>query len=483
MIKIKLNEMTFRYDVFQMFSIFYKSENIKFVEAAEEPTSSNFDESFIVSIDDKGIQIIDAGYKSYFEFDNNFVKKENVKREIFKFLSNKTRKEMPWGILIGIRPSKIALSLLNEGKSDEEIIHIYNKRYFAREDKARLCIDVAKLEEGIVNKDKNTVSIYIGMPFCPTRCIYCSFASNPISSCSKLVEPYLSTLTKEIITMGNYIREKELKVQCIYFGGGTPTSVDNLQFENIMREIYNNLCSINEIEEFTVECGRPDSITSEKLLTMKKYGVHRISINPQTMNDDTLKRIGRNHSSKDVIDKFNLARSCGFDNINMDLIVGLQGEGVEQILNTCDKIYELNPESITVHGMSIKRSSRLHENIVNKIKLEEKSQNELNSMYEATVNLAKRLHMSPYYMYRQKNMVGNMENVGYTKQHKESVYNIQMMEEKQTIIALGADAVSKVVFLDENRIERFGNTKDVREYISRIDEMIHNKMKLLDTLY
>lgn len=483
MIKIKLNDMTFRYDVFQMFSIFYKSENIKFVEAAEEPTSSNFDESFVVSIDDKGIQIIDAGYKSYFEFDNNFVKKENVKREIFKFLSSKTRKEMPWGILIGIRPSKIALSLLNEGKSDEEIIHIYSKGYFAREDKARLCIDVAKLEEGIVNKDKNTVSIYIGMPFCPTRCIYCSFASNPISSCSKLVEPYLSALTKEIVTMGNYIREKELKIQCIYFGGGTPTSVDNLQFENIMKEIHNNLCSINEVEEFTVECGRPDSITSEKLFTMKKFGVHRISINPQTMNDDTLKRIGRNHSSKDVIDKFNLARSCGFDNINMDLIVGLQGEGLEQILNTCNKIYELNPESITVHGMSIKRSSRLHENIVNKIKFEEKSQNELNSMYEATVNLAVRLHMSPYYMYRQKNMVGNMENVGYTKQHKESIYNIQMMEEKQTIIALGADAVSKVVFLNENRIERFGNTKDVREYISRIDEMIHNKIKLLDTLY
>lgn len=485
MTKIKLNDMAFRYDVFQMFSIFYKSENIKFIENEDKIIDeiNEIDESYEVVIDDKGVTITDVDGNSYFEFDSDFAVRENVKRAIFSLLSTKTNKVMPWGILIGIRPSKIALSLLNDGKKDEEIVDIYKKRYFAREDKAKLCIDVAKLEKNIVNKDKKTISIYLGMPFCPTRCIYCSFASNPISSCAKLVEPYLSALTKEIVALGKYIREKGLKVQCIYFGGGTPTSVDNLQFENIMSVIHKNLSVINAVEEFTVECGRPDSITKEKLHTMKRYGVDRISINPQTMNDDTLRLIGRNHSAQDVIDKFNLARSIGFDNINMDLIVGLPREGLEHIIHTCNQILKLNPENVTVHGMSIKRSSRLHENIINKIKLEEKSQSELNSMYEATANLADKLHMDPYYMYRQKNMVGNMENVGYSKQNKEGIYNIQMMEEKQTIIALGADAVSKVVFLEENRIERFGNTKDVREYISRIDEMIENKIKLLNTLY
>lgn len=482
MIKIKLNDMALRYDVFQMFSIFYKSEDIKFVEI-DEVFQIEIDENFEISIDDKGTLINAADGNHYFAFDYNFSKKENTKRAIFSYLSTVTGKEMPWGILVGIRPSKIALSLLSEGKKDEEIIDIYKEGYFTREDKARLCIQVAKLEKNIVNKDKNSISIYIGMPFCPTRCIYCSFASNPISSCSKLVEPYLAALTREIAALGKYIRDKKLKVQCIYFGGGTPTSVNDMQFDNIMMEIHQNLSSINEVEEFTVECGRPDSITREKLLAMKRYGVHRISINPQTMNDDTLRRIGRNHTAQDVIEKFNLARSIGFDNINMDLIVGLQGEGLEHIVHSCYEIDKLRPESITVHGMSIKRSSRLHENIVNKIKLEEKTQSELNKMYEATANLAEELHMKPYYMYRQKNMVGNMENVGYSNTSKECIYNIQMMEEKQTIIALGADAVSKVVFLDENRIERFANTKDVREYVSRIDEMIERKIELLNTLY
>jgi len=323
----------------------------------------------------------------------------------------------------------------------------------------------------------------VGMPFCPTRCVYCSFTSNPIGGKSALVKDYLNAITKEIKAISKYVSEKNLTIESVYFGGGTPTSVNDEEFEDIMNKIYKCFVEGKGVKEFTVECGRVDSITERKLQSMKKYKVHRISINPQSMNDDTLKNIGRNHSSKDVENCFNLARSLGFDNINMDMIVGLPGEELSHINRSCEEILKLNPDSITIHGMSIKRGSRLHENLVNKGKFTIPNQHELNAMYEATKNLSLDLNMKPYYMYRQKNMVGNMENVGYCRDEKICIYNIQMIEEKQTIIALGADGVSKVVFLDENRIERFANVKDVKEYNSRIDEMIARKIELLNTLY
>jgi oxygen-independent coproporphyrinogen-3 oxidase len=419
---------------------------------------------------------------SYFIPENLNVK-EAIKLAVFNFLKKNTGKDFPWGTMIGIRPSKIALSLLNQGKSEEEIIDYYNTHFITSSDKTKLCIDVAKMENEIVNKNSNTVSVYIGMPFCPTRCTYCSFASNPIGSCRSLVEPYIAALKKEITSIGEFIDEKHLKIECVYFGGGTPTSVDDIQFESIMSSISHNLVEGRAIKEFTVECGRPDSITTNKLNTMKKYMVHRISINPQTMNEETLKRIGRHHSVEDVIVKYSMARSMGFDNINMDIIVGLNGEKLQHIQKTCDEIFKLDPDSITIHGLSIKRASKLHENMLKNRNLEELSQFEINEMYEKTSELAQALNMKPYYMYRQKNMFGNMENVGYAKGSKEGIYNIQMIEEKQTIIAAGADAVSKVIFLEENRLERFANVKDVKEYVNRIDEMINKKILLLNSLY
>ena len=321
------------------------------------------------------------------------------------------------------------------------------------------------------------------MAFCPTRCFYCSFTANPIRGNKKLVNPYLEALTYEIREMKKYVDERGLKIESVYFGGGTPTAVNNEEFEEIMKEIYNAFVENRNLIEFTVECGRPDSITLEKLQTMKKYNTTRISINPQTMNDNTLKMIGRGHSSQDVIEKFNLARELGFNDINMDMIIGLPGEGIKEAKYTAEEILKLRPDSLTVHGLSLKRASILYENFILKKGIQIKNQEELSSMYEMSRILAKDLDIKPYYMYRQKNMVGNMENLGYSKVGKECLYNIQMIEDKQTIIALGADAVSKVVFLEENRIERFGNVKDIREYTSRIKEMVEEKRKLLDTLY
>ncbi|MBU3089771.1 coproporphyrinogen III oxidase [Clostridium gasigenes] len=470
-IKITLNDLKYRYDVYQMFNIYYPLHELKFLEDGE----------YFVNINK---ETIDFRYKDlYSEVKISENLKEDIKKLIFLSLRNITGDQYPWGILVGIRPSKIALKYLEEGKTEEEIVDLFNNKHLASEEKAKLCIEVAKAEEHFVNIDEKSIAIYIGMAFCPTRCFYCSFAANPIGGNKKLVNPYLEALIYEIKEIKKYVYERNLKIESVYFGGGTPTAVNNEEFENLMNEIFNAFVKDRNLLEFTVECGRPDSISREKLLSMKKYNTTRISINPQTMKDETLSMIGRGHNSQDVIDKFNLARELGFNDINMDMIIGLPGEGLEDAKNTARELLKLKPDNLTVHGLSLKRASILYENFILKKGLQIKPQTELSEMYEESRDLAEKLGLSPYYMYRQKNMVGNMENLGYSKKGKECVYNIQMIEDKQTIIALGADAVSKVVFLDENRIERFSNIKDVKGYTSRIKEMVEGKRKLLDTLY
>ena len=468
---VKLNDFKYRYDVYQIFNLYFPLNEIIFTKDGE----------YVVNIlEDKATINYKNFYKEVYFGDNV---KEDIKRLIFLFLQEITGDYYPWGILVGIRPSKIALRHLEEGNSEEEIIEIFKSRYLASKEKAELCIKIAKTEEKFVNKDEKNIAVYIGMAFCPTRCFYCSFTANPIGGCKKQVKPYLEALTYEIREMKEYVNKRNLNIESVYFGGGTPTSVNDKEFEALMKEIYQAFVEDRNVKEFTVECGRPDSITEEKLLSMKKYNTTRISINPQTMNDKTLKMIGRGHTSKDVINIFKLARNLGFDDINMDIIIGLPGEGLEEVEHTTEEILKLKPDSLTVHGLSLKRASILYENFILKKGIQVKKQDELSLMYEESRNLAKKLGVEPYYMYRQKNMVGNMENVGYSKKGKENLYNIEMIEDKQTIIAHGADAVSKVVFLDEDRIERFGNVKDLKEYTKRIKEMVEEKEKLLDSLY
>lgn len=470
-IKIKLNNMKYRYDVYQMFNIYFPLDEIKFLD----------DGDYIVNILDGKIEFKYGEYYNESKILENI--KEDIKKLVFSSLKELTKEEYPWGILVGIRPSKIALKYLEEGKTEEEIIKIFEIKHLASKKKAKLCIEIAKTEEKFVNKESNSIAIYIGMAFCPTRCFYCSFAANPIVGNKKLVNPYLQALIKEISAMKKYVNDRKLNIESVYFGGGTPTAVNNEEFEAVMKEVYEAFVKDKNLKEFTVECGRPDSITSEKLQTMKTYDVTRISINPQTMNDDTLKMIGRGHTSAQVIEKFNLARSMGFNDINMDMIIGLPSEGIKEVLHTKNEILKLKPDSLTVHGLSLKRASILYENFILKKGIQVKKQEELAQMYEESRILAQELGLHPYYMYRQKNMVGNMENLGYSRKGAECIYNIEMIEDKQTIIALGADAVSKVVFLDENRIERFANIKDIKEYCNRIYEMIQGKINLLDSLY
>ena len=441
---IKLNDFKYRYDVYQMFNIYFPLDELKFSE-------SEGDYSIIIKDNKVTFEYKDIKDEALENKEEYF--KETIKKLIFKNLQKITKDVYPWGTLVGIRPSKIALKGLREGLSEEEIKKVFYDKHYALEEKAQLCIDVAKSEDKFVNKDPKNISIYI------------------------------KALSYEIKEMSKYVKEKNLKIETIYFGGGTPTSINNEEFENLMNLIYNSFIKENSPREFTVECGRPDSITLEKLKTMKRYNVTRISINPQTMNDKTLKLIGRNHTSKDVIEKFKMAKDLGFQDINMDMIIGLPGEGLEEAKHTAKEILKLSPDSLTVHGLSLKRGSIMYENFILKKGLGLKSQEEIMKMYEESRELAKALDIKPYYMYRQKNMVGNMENLGYAKQGKECLYNIEMIEDKQTIIALGADAVTKVVFLEENRLERFANVKDLKGYTERIQEMVEGKIKLLNTLY
>ena len=374
----------------------------------------------------------------------------------------------PWGILTGIRPSKNVITLNNEGKSFDEIFDVLKDEYCVTEKKANLAINVAKTEKRVLeNFDKNKISIYVGIPFCPSRCLYCSFISQSIKFSSRLVKPYLDALFKEIEETAKLILGKE--IETLYIGGGTPTTLSSDELEKLIDKLYKEF-DLSNLKEFTVEAGRPDTIDEEKLRVLKNKGVTRISINPQTMNDKTLKLIGRNHTSQDIIEKFNLARKVGFNHINTDLIVGLPNETTLDFKHTLEEIKKLNPESVTVHSLSVKRGSYLDEKYT---KGEIAKNAYVNEMIDLATAEMERCGKIPYYMYRQKNTAGNLENVGFCQKGHECLYNIYIMQEIQTIISLGAGGSTKIV--TDKSIERVFNVKEVSEYINRIDEMIERK--------
>ena len=280
-------------------------------------------------------------------------------------------------------------------------------------------------------------------------------------------------MIEEIKGISEIIKENNKEIETLYIGGGTPTALEAKELDLVITSLFKEL-NLENIKEFTVEAGRPDTITKEKLQVLKKHNVSRISINPQSMNDITLEKIGRGHKVQDIIDCFNMARDLGFDNINMDIILGLVDEDVFMVENTLKQIQKLNPESLTVHTLAVKRSSTLKENIEN---YELTQYEEMIKMIDLSMEYAKKMGLNPYYMYRQKHMLGNLENIGYAKEGYECIYNMQIMEEKQSNYAIGAGAISKFVYVDEDRIERVENVKNVEQYIERTDEMLVRKRK------
>ena len=495
MLKALINKPQFEYDIHSLIKAFYPGEDVKvWCEETAAPKKEEDGENGGCLEKEEGITVI------FIDFEEDGIrmwlgeKKEEVgewiahdakadraevknvlKQLIYKVLSKHLDKELPWGTLTGIRPTKIPMGRLEDGWPEGDILDEMRRTYYISKEKGNLSIDIAKREKDILSSlhYKDGYSLYIGIPFCPTTCLYCSFTSYPIGLWKKRVGAYLDALEKEMAYVGEIYKDKILDT--VYIGGGTPTTLEHDELDRLLSMIgkYFNL---SHVQELTVEAGRADSITREKLKTLKKYPVTRISVNPQTMKEETLKIIGRQHSVEQVKEAFAMAREEGFANINMDIILGLPGEGEEDVAYTMDEIQKLHPDSLTVHSLAIKRASGLNrwieENGISTL-------NNTDTTMEIAAKAAKDMGMQPYYLYRQKNMSGNFENVGYARPGKYGIYNILIMEEKQTIVACGAGSVSKRVYPD-GRIERSENVKDVSQYIERIGEMIERKRVLLE---
>lgn len=466
MIYIKISDMDFYDDAVVLIKSFYpRTEVMQYQEQAEQIRTA---QDIVIEP-----EVPEKDGRSKKELHEAF------KCTLYTKLSAQLNKTLPWGYLTGVRPSKIAYTLLEKGADREQILEEFTKKHLVSEKKAQLALQVAQTEKSILEKMdyKNGYSLYIGIPFCPTTCLYCSFTSYSLAAYQSKVQPYLEALLKEMKYVSEAMRGRRLDT--VYFGGGTPTTLSAGQLDMLLTELERQF-DLSACRELTVEAGRPDSITYEKLCVLKAHHVDRISINPQTMNQQTLDLIGRRHTVEQIEEAFALAGKAGLDNINMDMILGLPGENKEMVQHTLEKIKALAPESLTVHSLAIKRAAALNIWREKYLDLQMDNSDEIVSM---AADYAHQMGHQPYYMYRQKNMAGNFENVGYSKPGLECIYNILIMEEKQTIIAMGAGASTKIVFQNETeggqagRIERIENVKDVTNYIQRIDEMIERKQK------
>ena len=502
MLIIRINKAQFEYDIHSLVKAFYPEEEVRVLtpesvirdrKILEQPVDMEivFGEDKVVfkvagidsgketgcaeTIEDS--EVYGHVYTWHVEDEKGVDYKNAFKRFLYNSLREETGISLPWGNLTGIRPTKIAMSMLEQGKSEEEITVFLKSEHLVSEEKAALGINIAKREMEILKPlhYENGYSLYIGIPFCPTTCLYCSFTSFPISLWKERIADYLDALEKEIDFISYIYRDKALDT--VYIGGGTPTSLSADELDRLLTKLKASF-DFSTVQEFTVEAGRADSITKEKLSVLYRHGVTRISVNPQTMKQETLKLIGRQHTVKQVVDAFYMAREVGFDNINMDIILGLPGEKEEDVKETINAIEALSPDSLTVHSLAVKRASALAQLI------RESGGSVIDSLHNTDETMcvakegAQRMGMFPYYLYRQKNMAGNFENVGYAKEGKYGIYNILIMEEVQTIVALGAGTVTKRVYGD-GRIERCDTVKDVSLYIERIEEMIERKRVLL----
>ena len=461
----------FKDDVLSIIQLFFANQNFKFLNEISKTDFSIFNkilQDYVVTTIFEAQKPISIYKEHIYSFDKKELRRV-VKLSVYNAIKKVKPIQMPWGILTGIRPAKKITEMKQQGLDEIYIKNFLKQKFLVDEQKIDLAIEVSNIEEKIIkNNNKNTISLYFGIPFCPTRCIYCSFPSYSISQYIKKVDDYLNALEKEIKFVSQNI--KNFDIESIYIGGGTPTSLNEIQLDKFLSLILKYFKKPNI--EYTLEAGRADTINNQKLKIIKNYPISRISINPQTMNDKTLELIGRGHNSYEFKKAFFNAREHGFNNINTDIILGLTNETPKHIYHTMKEIFKLNPESLTVHTLCIKRASRLKENID---KFELNSFNQMEEMLDISKKYAKLMDMHPYYMYRQKNMVGNLENVGYCKPNFECFYNVQIMEEKQTIIALGSGASSKFFDYEKNRVERVFNVKSVDDYICRIDEMIKRK--------
>ncbi len=461
----------YHYEMENLLRAFFPFEKINVIkewETLESPyvlTSYNEAISVTISIDGT-VSTLNTEKTDIDEFDEL-----RMAQLMYELLCEKFDCTLPWGVLTGVRPIKLFRKFC-EAMGEEKAEKYFLEEFRVSDKKLNLAKITEKAEQKILSlSQRNSFSLYISIPFCPSRCNYCSFVSQSIEKAKHLIVDYVELLCEEIKVTADIAKKLNLRLESVYMGGGTPTTLSAMQMDKVLSTVNANF-DMTTCREFTVEAGRPDTITKEKLLAIKNNGVNRISINPQTLNDEVLEIIGRKHSAKDTIDAFYLARECGFDNINMDLIAGLTGDSYNSFVDTLDKVRALSPESITVHTLSLKRSSNLNtENISVDIGIK----NETTKMLEYSQEKLLSDGFIPYYLYRQSRMAGNLENVGWSKGGCESLYNVYIMDETHTILACGAGAVTKLKDYSSSKLERIFNFKFPYEYNTRFSELIERK--------
>lgn len=465
----------FHFELENLTRLFFPNEKITvirdFSEIQPPYIYTEVSDEITISVNIGSFNKSETAVKKLTDDDNELVSAQLL----YKLLCDFTGLTQPWGILTGVRPVKL-LRRLAEESNEEQAVKKFEKDFFVSNEKIALSRETEHNERKILELSRpESFSLYVGIPFCPSRCSYCSFVMASIERAEKLIEPYTKLLCEEIKRTAEIANKLGLRLETVYFGGGTPTTLSAEQLDTVLRTV-NKSFDMSTCREFTVEAGRPDTIDSAKLFALKENKVDRISINPQTTNDEVLKTIGRKHTAQQFFDAFELARKCGFDNINTDLIAGLPTDTPESFKNSLDSIVKLNAECITVHTLCMKRASRL---TTEGVTLDLQQARDAREMLAYTQNILGQNGYIPYYMYRQSRMVGNLENVGWSKKDFESLYNVYVMDETHTILACGSGGVTKLKRNNPDYLERIFNFKYPYEYIDRFDELIQRKSGIM----
>lgn len=465
----------FHFELENLTRLFFPNEKITVIRDFSEPQPpciyTEVSDKITISVNIGSFNKSETAVKKLTDDDNELVSAQLL----YKLLCDFTGLTQPWGILTGVRPVKL-LRRLAEESNEEQAVKKFENDFFVSNEKIALSRETEHNERKILELSKpESFSLYVGIPFCLSRCSYCSFVMASIERAEKLIEPYTKLLCEEIKRTAEIANKLGLRLETVYFGGGTPTTLSAEQLDTVLRTV-NNSFDMSTCREFTVEAGRPDTIDIAKLFALKENKVDRISINPQTVNDEVLKTIGRKHTAQQFFDAFELARKCGFDNINTDLIAGLPTDTPESFKNSLDSIVRLNAECITVHTLCMKRASRL---TTEGVTLDLQQARDAREMLAYTQNILGQNEYIPYYMYRQSRMVGNLENVGWSKKGFESLYNVYVMDETHTILACGSGGVTKLKRNNPDYLERIFNFKYPYEYIDRFDELIQRKSGIM----
>ena len=465
----------FHFELENLTRLFFPNEKITVIRDFSEPQPpyiyTEVSDKITISVNIGSFNKPETAVKKLTDDDNELVSAQLL----YKLLCDFTGLTQPWGILTGVRPVKL-LRKLAEESNEEQAVKKFLNDFFVSNEKIALSRETEHNERKILELSRpESFSLYVGIPFCPSRCSYCSFVMASIERAEKLIEPYTKLLCEEIKRTAEIANKLGLRLETVYFGGGTPTTLSAEQLDTVLRTV-NKCFDMSTCREFTVEAGRPDTIDSAKLFALKENKVDRISINPQTTNDEVLKTIGRKHTAQQFFDAFELARKCGFDNINTDLIAGLPTDTPESFKNSLDSIVRLNAECITVHTLCMKRASRL---TTEGVTLDLQQARDAREMLAYTQNILGQNEYIPYYMYRQSRMVGNLENVGWSKRGFESLYNVYVMDETHTILACGSGGVTKLKRNNPDYLERIFNFKYPYEYIDRFDELIQRKSGIM----